>query len=142
MASGCWILLVFSFFFIHFVGIYPVEGVNCPPSSRGTEESSKKMRSARKGSHSFECIPAPIDLGSRAASVQGSHRLIQSARRSIGRSQDVIKTIPIKSRFNVSSVKLKHEALNRLRHTAFVLGLRPVVSTGVVATCYPLKGTN
>ena len=31
MASGCWIVLVFSFFFIHFVEIYPVEGVNCPP---------------------------------------------------------------------------------------------------------------
>ena len=56
-------------------------------------ESSKGMRSAREDFHSFDCIPAPICLGSREAPVQGSHRLVQSARRSVGRSQDVIKKL-------------------------------------------------
>jgi hypothetical protein len=32
MASGCWMLLVFSFFFFHLFGIYPVNGENCPLS--------------------------------------------------------------------------------------------------------------
>src|SRR5215211_4264589 len=105
MASGCWILLVFSFFFIHFVGIYPVEGVNCPPVRAELRNHPKKC-DPQERLDSFECIPAPIDLRSREAPAHGSHRLIQSARRSMGRSQDVIKTIPIKSRFNVSSVKV------------------------------------
>lgn len=96
-------LTMFFIWLVHLIGSCPVECVNCPPSPRGTGDSSKGVRSALEGSHSFECIPAPIDLGSRVAPAQGPLRLIQSVRKSVGTSQNVIKNSCIRSHFDESS---------------------------------------
>jgi hypothetical protein len=86
---------------VHLIGSCPVECVNCPPSPRGTGDSSKGMRSAREGSHSFDCIPAPIDLRSREAPVQGSHRVSLSEIHE--GSRNVIKGSCIRPHFDASS---------------------------------------
>jgi len=71
-------------------------------------KSSKGMRSARDDFHSFDCIPAPIGLRPREAPLQRSHRLVQSGRRSVGMSQNVIENPCIKPHFNVSSKIAEH----------------------------------
>jgi hypothetical protein len=106
-------LTMFFIWLVHLIGSCPVECVNCPLSPRGTGDSSKGMRSAREGSHSFECMPAPIDLRSREAPAQGSHRLIQSVRKSVGTSQNVIKKSFIRSHFDESSKN------NRTSHKSY-----------------------
>jgi hypothetical protein len=74
------------------VGSCPVECVNCPSSSRGTGESSKRMQSAREGSHSFECIPGPIFRIARSAGP-AFLETVDAARRFVGTSRDVIHRV-------------------------------------------------
>jgi hypothetical protein len=100
------------------IGSCPGECVNCPPSPRGTGDSSKGMRSAREGSHSFESIPAPLDLGSREAGVQrrSCYRpLLESGRTHVGRSQGVTDPFRIRLGFGrSSSKKLRYSTVQRM----------------------------
>ena len=70
-ASGCWILLVFSFLFIHFVGIYPVEGVNCPPV-RAKPKIIRRNAIPRRDFSFIWLSPGSSCLRSREAPVPAS----------------------------------------------------------------------
>jgi hypothetical protein len=69
------------------------------------------MRSARGGSHSFDCIPASIGLGSREAPSSVDHPTdyyFSLAEDALETSQDVIETLLIKLRLTVSSLIKKY----------------------------------
>ena len=97
---------MFSFFFIHFVGICPVEGVNCPPVR--AKPKIIRRNAIRKKRFLIHLAESRLQLFAIARSAGPACHptdCIQSGRRCVGRSQDVIETLSIKSRFNVSSTK-------------------------------------
>lgn len=69
----------------------------------------------QKGAHSFECIPAPINLGSREAVVQpgSSYRPLQSGG-TLENRRGVIDFFGIRSRLDASSIK-KEVGYSRLQ---------------------------
>ena len=110
------LIRVFIFFFVHLVGICPVEGVNCPPA-RAKPKIIRRNAIPRRDFSFIWLSPGSSCLRSREAPVQrrSSYRLLlQPGRRCVGTSQDVVDTLGIKSRFNVSSTnfsKFEHGVL-------------------------------